>query len=143
MRRPRLRYSLLTLLAVVAASAFIMGALRATERERLRRSLAGVRLTAALKNCQRQLTRFNGGMIPLEPVYIWSLRVMEAERDRARTSGERLAAVEAHRARMEAIQRAFEVMEKKFDGKFCPNIDEIEALDYCINEATYWCATDQ
>jgi hypothetical protein len=68
---------------------------------------------------------------------------MEAARDRARTSGERLAAVEAHRAMMEAIQTAFEVMAKKFDGKFCPNIDEIEALDYYIREATYWCATEQ
>ena len=116
MSRPRFRYSLLTSLAVVAVIAILLGALKSAERERSRRSLGGVRLTAALRNYQGSLKQLDGGEIRLETVYTWSLRVMEAERDLAGTWGDRVAAVEAHRARMEAIQKSFEASAKELVG---------------------------
>jgi hypothetical protein len=142
MRRTRLRYPLLTLLAVVAAFALIFGTLKAAERERGRRSLGGVRVTSALKNYQRRLTLYDGGEVRLNEVYTWSLHVMEAERDLASTSVGRSAAVEAHRARMEAIQKAYEAS-RTSDGNFCPDYAQIDALDYFVKEAAYWLSTER
>ena len=69
---------------------------------------------------------------------------MEAERDLAGTWGDRVAAVEAHRARMEAVQQVIRgVGEESLAGGSARSSQMSEAPDYYIKEAAYWVAAER
>jgi hypothetical protein len=61
------------------------------------------RIDAAARAHATALAAYNTGTGPLEPVYHWSVRWLQAERAVARTDAERLQAAGRHRQRMDQL----------------------------------------
>jgi hypothetical protein len=135
MRLPRVRYSVLTLIVLVAAFAAIMGAVKAVERERARTSLCRERLQAAEWLYQDRLRRYRSGLIALEEFYPWSVRVMQAQQDLNNTWSGRLKAAEDHQQRIAAIMQAM----SSLGG--CLSEESQQQLRYYVKDAEYMVAT--
>jgi hypothetical protein len=140
MRRRRVSYSLLGLMAVVAILALAMGMLKAEERERARRLLGQARLTAARDTYQDWLRLFELTRIEMDDVYRWSLRLREAQRELDDTRAGRAASSRDHQSRMVALRK---ILDARLGGGNCPSKGVYASLDYYIKESEYFIFIDQ
>jgi hypothetical protein len=78
----------------------------------------------------------NAGKVDAERVYLWSVRLLEAQRDLSDKEAERLTALEGHLDRMKGLRKVAEARYKLGQT----HQGEVFAADYYIAEAEIWLA---
>ena len=98
-------------------------------------TLSRARVDAARKTYAVLASDYRLGWLPWsEPVYRWSRRWLDAERDLASRDEERLAAVKAHLQRMRDLDRITQARFRRQDT----TVDESTAAQYFRLEAEVW-----
>lgn len=99
-----------------------------------RADLAATKRDTAKMTYEASLKALQVGRADAEPVYIWSRRWMEAQRDASAKKADRIAALEAHRDRMKALRKMTEQRYKAGQGSHA----DVLGVDFYIAEAELW-----
>ncbi len=99
-------------------------------------ALAEARYQASLKHYDEAWVYYQQSRSDALPLYFWSRLVLEAQGDLSDQQAERLAAFEAHLARMKKLEALVKKVRQLGFGR---SID-VTAVDYFRKEAEFWLA---
>jgi hypothetical protein len=102
-------------------------------------ALAEARYRAALKQYEETWTYYRQARTDVQPVYSWSRFVLTAQYDLSDHRANRIAALEAHQARMKKLEALVKRVRRLGFG---PSID-VGAVEYYRIEAEYWLAHER
>lgn len=127
-------------IALGLALAFVGGTLApsAAGEERSAAALAEANLKAARQtlNALMEAYRTGNGPVDVEKVYLWSRRVLEAQRDISSKKADQLAAIEEHLARMKGWRENAAKRYKAGQGTHA----EVSAMEFFVTQAELWLA---
>jgi hypothetical protein len=133
MRLPRVRFTVRTLMIVVAAAAILFVWVRVVERWRQLNKAAQARYAASLQLYQVTEALWRGGEVGVQTLYLHSRMVVEAQREWGDP-----AWASDHLKRMRAIEKVV----KASPVTDCPNPQADRFVDFMVKEAEYWALRD-
>lgn len=119
-----------------AADADAQGSAKAGPKSEARAKAAQTLLEAARKASEITTSEYDEGRVTLTMVYVWSRRLLDAERAVAKNQEQDLRALQDHRKRMQRLLRITKALHEK--GARGGEEQKVRALEYYMAEVDLW-----
>ncbi|HVX62389.1 MAG TPA: M56 family metallopeptidase [Pirellulales bacterium] len=117
-------------------NAAAQGRAKGDAKSEVRAKAAQVLLQAARKTSEITTKEYDEGTVTLTMVYVWSRRLLDAERALAKNQQEDLEALQDHRQRMQRLLQKTKALHEK--GARGGEEQKLRALEYYVAEVELW-----